>query len=551
MENEKIEELLNISMQVDEELRKKVPQLNSGIEDDDDWEIIVKYSGSLDDLKKEFTEIKIYQLINNYAILNVKKDWIDRISQYPQVKYIEKSKNLMMEEYVSQSGTCINQAKIKRNLDGRGVIVAILDSGIDITLDEFKNEDGSSRILYLLDLTKENGTEYDNSAINKAIEDNEKLGIDISNHGTPIAAIACGNNGVANKSDIIIVKLGVGKEKEFTRTTQVMKGLDYVIRKAEKLKKPVAVNLSFGNTYGSHKGNTILEQYINDIEGYWKSVICIGTGNEAGYSTHAGGILQSGEEKSIEIAVGRYQPAIDIQLWKNYFDEINITLVTPANEKIPIAKKGESIQKKQTYQMDILINYGSATPYSIDQEIYIALIPKSQYILSGIWKIELEGEKIKDGNYDVWLPSGETLNNNTFFTRADPYNTFTIPSTAQKVISVGAYNNMTGAYAIFSGRGSGCIKKPEIVAPGVNISTYDGIGGIREFTGTSFATPYVTGSAALLLQWGIINKNDIYLYGEKVKAYLIKGAQKLEENGKFSYETGYGALCLEESIPVI
>ena len=92
--------------------------------------------------------------------------------------------------------------------------------------------------------------------------------------------------------------------------------------------------------------------------------------------------------------------------------------------------------------------------------------------------------------------------------------------------------------------------KPDLVAPGVEVMTTTVGGGYAAFTGTSFATPFVTGSAALLMEWGIVRGNDPYLYGEKVKAYLRRGARELPGFGKYpNREVGYGRLCLERSLP--
>ena len=144
---------------------------------------------------------------------------------------------------------------------------------------------------------------------------------------------------------------------------------------------------------------------------------------------------------------------------------------------------------------------------------------------SGDWKIILSGKKVRGGEYYLWLPGGNTLNRGTGFYEPRAYGTLTIPATARRVIAVGAYDSLVDSYADF--------------------------GGYRTVTGTSFATPFVSGSAALLMQWGIVNGNDPYLYGEKVKAYLRKGARPLPGYEEYpNEEVGWGRLCLAESIPL-
>ena len=88
------------------------------------------------------------------------------------------------------------------------------------------------------------------------------------------------------------------------------------------------------------------------------------------------------------------------------------------------------------------------------------------------------------------------------------------------------------------------------MAPGVDITAPTPSGIYQTFTGTSFATPFVSGAAALMMEWGIVRGNDPYLYGEKVKAYLRRGARPLPGFTEYpNPQVGYGALCLRESLP--
>jgi subtilisin family serine protease len=166
--------------------------------------------------------------------------------------------------------------------------------------------------------------------------------------------------------------------------------------------------------------------------------------------------------------------------------------------------------------------------------------------------VRLVPGRIVDGSYQMWFPSSAATGSATRFLRPRESDTLTIPSTASNVITVGAYNAATDAYADFSGRGSeeGGALKPSLAAPGVNIETAAPDGRYVSQTGTSFATPFVTGAAALLMQYGVVDGEDPFLYGEKVKAYLQRGARPLPGFGAYpNNQVGYGALCVRDSLP--
>ena len=197
---------------------------------------------------------------------------------------------------------------------------------------------------------------------------------------------------------------------------------------------------------------------------------------------------------------------------------------------------------------------GEPAPYSLYQEIYIEFITRGEYLEEGVWNFNIIPRRIIDGRYDMWL-SGDRISNSTRFVRPVAETTLTIPSTSNKAISVGAYDALNFSYADFSGRGFTRVTnqiKPDIVAPGVNILVATQGGGRERRTGTSFATPFVTGSAVLMMEWGIVMGNDRYLYGEKIKAYFIKGARRLRGYDIWpNPQLGWGALCLEDSLPLI
>lgn len=261
------------------------------------------------------------------------------------------------------------------------------------------------------------------------------------------------------------------------------------------------------------------------------------------------GRLIEGQEENVQIAVQEREPTLNVQIWKSYVDEVEISLISPSGERIGPIRQILGPQRVTLENTEILLYYGEPSPYSVKQEVYIDFLPQNEYIDSGVWEIILTPKRIVEGIYQMWLPSQNALNIGTAFLYPNPELTITIPSTASRVITVGAYDARTFSYANFSGRG-GNLNKPDLVAPGVDITTAEVGGGYAEVSGTSFATPFVTGSVALLMEWGIVNGNDPYLYGEKVKAYLRRGARELPGITEYpNEEVGYGALCLRDSIP--
>lgn len=568
MESEKFENLLNLALNATERERQKSLNLGVGYEPQENrWELIVKYSGDINRLSRENKEIKVEELSNEYAILNVPESAMDQVAKAVEVEYVEKPKRMYFAVREGKRASCIPPLQDARyNLTGKGVIVAILDSGIDYSHPDFRNADGSTRILALYDetLDREFSTEEINQAL-KAESEQERFQIvpsrDTSGHGTHVAGIAAGNGrasggvnkGVAYESPLLIVKLGTADRNGFPRTTQLMRGLDYVVNKSLELQMPMAVNISFGNNYGSHSGTALLETYINDMSNYWKTSISVGTGNEGTARGHTSGILKEGRQQEIELGVGNYETALSLQIWKSYVDEYDILLIHPSGKSIGPIRQIQGPQRFIMGQTEILLYYGEPSPYNLYQEMYIDFLPSQSYIDEGAWRVVLVPERIISGNYDLWLPGQAVLNQGTGFLYPVEETTLTIPSTAEKVISVAAYDARYNQLAEFSGRGftrQTNQVKPDLAAPGVEIRSAAPGGGYAVRSGTSMATPFVTGSAALLMQWGIVEGNDPYLYGEKVKAYLLRGARHLPILPEYPNQSlGWGVLCLRDSLP--
>lgn len=569
--NEKLENILKLALETGEEQREQTQNLNVGFDDvSREWELIVKYHGSLDELTG--IGITVEYLIAGYAILNVPEGLVESMAAFEQIEYVEKPKRYYYSAVTPSEDSCILPVRLREpNLSGAGVLIAVLDSGIDYRRNDFRRENGDTRIRFLWDQTLEPepeaglntpegflvGVEFNEDSINRALSSDRSGGyeivpsFDVSGHGTAVAGIAAaaiqrssGYSGVAYESELIIIKLGKARTDGFPRTTEIMRGVVYALKKSKELNMPLVINLSFGNSYGSHDGSSLLERFLDNAAEIGRTVICVGSGNEGDAAGHLAGNVT--DNNIVELAVANYEQTLNVQLWKNYSDRYNISLISPGGVRSALPNNIEN--GKYVLRVEntlLLIYFGEPAPYSVAQEIYIDMIPQSgRYINSGIWTFIIEPQKTVTGRYYFYLMSGGVLNEGTGFYEPTPNMTMTIPSTSSKVLTVGAYDTRYDTYAAFSGRGytdagrtigvvNAGLTKPDLVAPGVGILAPDLYGGYTALDGTSFATPIVSGSAALLMEWGIGRGNDPFLYGEKVKAYLRRGAQPLR--GELEY----------------
>lgn len=587
--NQKLENLLQLALQTPEETRARTGDLNVGFDEETrTWELIIKYHGNLEGLEE--AGILFEPLIAGYGILTVPEPLVEAVAELEQIEYVEKPKRYFYQITNPVSDSCIVQVSGRDlSLTGKGVLLAVLDSGIDITLPEFRKTDGSTRIRYLLDQTMGNrefsGEELDEFLLSG--ERNSLPGMDTNGHGTAVAGIAAaspvrreeGNyQGVATEAELLIVKLGIPEARSFPRTTEIMRGVTWAIRKSLELGMPLVINLSFGNSYGAHDGASLIERFLDNAAEIGRTVICVGSGNEGANGGHLAGSLEragsvaglpSGRQPAsfyrpaqVELAVAEYEQALNVQLWKNYSDSYRIFLRAPGGEEVQVPDRvngGKYVLELE--ETEILVYQGEPTPYTVAQEIYFDMLPSGRrYITSGIWTFRIEPVEVVTGNYYFYLPAAAVRNAGTGFYQSTPDVTLTIPSTASKVLTVGAYDSVYQAYADFSGRGyantdrtigvvTAGFAKPDIVAPGVDVIAPNLYGGYTPVTGTSFATPIVAGAAALLMEWGIVRGNDTFLYGEKVKAYLRKGAQPIRGESVYpNQRVGWGRLCVAESL---
>jgi len=410
---------------------------------------------------------------------------------------------------------------------------------------------------------------------------------DASGHGTHVAGICAGNGaasggryrGCAYEANLLIVKLGRSVNSSYPTTTQLMQAADWAVRFAVLLGLPIGVNISFGNNYGAHDGSSLIEQFLDRLSEVWKCMIVVGTGNEGSGGIHfqtklsltgrdpiniscrsVGSPPSSPTEPSCPVAqlsIAPFETSLSIQIWKQLYDEFELNILPPSGNpqyRLPIFS---GIQSVVLDRVRLRIYYSEPSPFQEKQEIFIEFSPVDNYLTSGTWRFLFRPIRILDGTIHAWLPSRSILNSGTRFLNPSEEMTFTIPSTASKVLSVAAYDQLTDSTAWFSGRGYVSISdygftifKPELSAPGVSINAPAPGGGYTVKSGTSMATPFVTGTCLLLMQWGIAEGRDPFLYGQKLKDYLISGTKALPVFSKYPNSSiGYGTVCAQRSVP--
>ena len=600
--NQKLNPELALSLSLDDTTRMESPWLRSGFSlDTNTWKLILFYNGSLEEIQKEIP-FSFIPLLGNFAILFIQEKYLPDFLAYPQVLYVELSHPIYENALTGIASSCLPDYNIitgrnvnETTLTGKGTVIAILDSGVDYTHPDFRNTDGSTRILAYWDqslpfipdhfsinnpynlgvifseedlnqlLTGANNFSFFDSSTPTALgtaAESLSPSEDISGHGTHIAGICAGNGRVSNgknqgaapESSLIVVKLKNDASSVYSDYANLMMAIDFAVRFTNSLSLPLSINISYGSNDGSHTGNSLLELFMEQVSLYGKNVICAATGNEGLTRRHASLNTISNQntyDKSIDFTIAPGERSLYLEIWQTFADDFFYELFAPSGLESFVFPAVPGIYAYMIADTTIYLTINNPTPYQPFRQYFLSFSSNTTFITSGTWALHIESTptgKIVDGRLQFWLPSKEATNSATGFLVPSSDMTFTIPSTASSVISVSGYDSSLDVFAPFSGQGFSNNRhtKPDLCAPAVNILSTAPGGGYTIRTGTSMAAPFVTGAAALLMQHGIVNGNDPFLYGEKTKAYLWKSARPLPAFSEYpNKKAGWGALCLK------
>ncbi|EOU1741194.1 S8 family peptidase [Clostridium perfringens] len=559
--------------------------------DEDYISFVVAYDGNI---KKEIDDINdasIFFIDDNFAILSIKlQNYMETIRSIKSIIYIELNGIYTLgESPVEDSKAPIFHRNPSLNLRGSGVVVAIVDTGIDYLNNEFMREDETTRILRIWDQTIDSGktpdgfisgSEYTEEDINKAIQA-QKQGQnpydivpskDDYGHGTKMAGIvgARGINreivGVAPDCEFIIIKLQEASkeyvdfyyakgDKAKYRNTDIIMALKYLYELSFTLNKPMIIYLPLGSNLGDHAGASILERYVDTkISGRNSLFVVTSTGNQGNTDTHTSGDIKSnGDSQIIELNCGKEQKGLVLQIYAQRPSKIKLGILSPSGERFentnPRKTKHILINDAPIWKFiyegtTVQVTYDSPDEFTGDDKFVI----KMEGITEGVWRFILTSNNIVDGKYYAWILQRELLAEDTRFLNPSPYTTLTIPGTAKTIINTSYYNQNNGAIVSESGRGYTMKDyiQPIITAGGINAITTKPGGGTITMSGASVAGAILAGCCALIIQWAVVDGNDPQMYATKLQAYIIRGARKREGDTYPNRQWGYGILDMQE-----
>jgi len=542
---------------------------------------IVEYAG---DIKAEILKAPDYHatVINDrYAIVSLNKN-IDINLNDPYLKFVVYVKpaemyTLQQISPLEASKASFLQLELPLSLSGKGVDVAIIDTGIDYLSQEFMNNKGETRVECIWDQTiisteKDDlmyvpyGTIYRKNKIEDAIKTYREGGSpyeivpsrDEIGHGTGMAGLigATGRDpklkGVCPECDFIVVKLmeDVSYESQFNtkipvyNITSIFSALEFLYQYALISKKPMVIYLPLGSTLGNHKGNGIIEDFIEEISGTSGIVVVTGTGNERDGGGHTSGIItEVGGTAVIELEVSPQQKYLWVDIWIDLPDVMLLNLVSPSGENsgtIPLVNNFTSNYTFIFEKTSIKTNYYFPEQATGDELIRVRFFN----LQAGIWRLRLVSMSYLKGIFNAWLPQKGITVGNTKFSATDPYGTITGPGSSVYAATVAAYNQNNNNILSYSGMAfrqkfSDVI---DVAAGGVNAITVIPNNKTTVVNGTSVAAAIVAGACAMLFEWGMVQGNDPIMYAQTIKAYLAKGTNLRSGDVYPNSLWGYGIL---------
>lgn len=524
----------------------------------------------------ENDEYSVTQLNDTHSLIHVLNHQTDACvmeqSPYETVPMLFKPTSTISME---PSGIMAARANPEFHLYGQGVLVGIIDTGIDYLHPAFLNADGTTRIASIWDQTIQEGlpppnftfgTEYNRNHVNAALSSMNPSSIvpstDTDGHGTAIASIIAGTPtpdlsflGIAPSAELVVVKLKEAKqilkrvrfvpeESLCYQESDIMLGLRYLTEVSERLNLPVVICLTLGSSMGSHDGHSPLNTYLDSLAILPGIGISTTSGNEAVNNRHYFNRTVSEPYHHIfALNIGSNDKIFSMEIWPYAPQRLYIEVLSPNQEIAEIVNPPFNECQEYTFndgQSTLWVNNVSFDSGTGDPVILV----RFDHPLPGVWRFRASNRENEPFSFHSWLPSGDIISTDTFFFNADPDTTITAPGDTMNVLTVTAYNHLNNQILYESGRGytrSGLIK-PDIAAPGFQLPCALPGGQYGTLTGTGAAAAHTSGAIALIMEWAFTRGNFTSITGAQINRMIIREA---ERGNTYLYPNnvwGYGRL---------
>lgn len=520
-----------------------------------------------------------------FQAIYVDKTLTDPVSlEYYRYNSIPNCYQLMDLEAMDEAGISVVQSYPTLTLQGNGVMVGILDTGIDYRNPLFQNIDGSTRIAGIWDQTIQDGpfpegldygSEYTEEMINEALRSQNPLEVvpsmDTDGHGTFIASVAAGNAdlehrfiGAAPEATLAVVKLKPAKAylKDFYVIRQdakcfqendIMLAMKYINDLARKRNMPLVLCIALGTNLGGHNGTSLLSNMLDAYSSVLNRSVVISAGNGAVHRHHFSRQLGSMDETvDAEIRVEEGVEGFVAELWTTVPNVMTVAFTSPSGERTGYITLKQGREYRETFvfdKTDVEVEYRLLLENNDSQLIFMRIRNPA----SGIWKISVKPVRRSDGIFHIWLPVQEFLTGEVYFLEANPDTTLAEPGSSLVAMTVAFYNGVDKSVDINSGRGytrDGRVK-PDYAVPGVLVS---GAGLNNEFvvrSGSSVAAGIATGAAALLMEWVLNNTEAWGVNSSQIRNIILLGAEQRPGMESPNREWGYGAMNLYRSLDIL
>ena len=546
------------------------------------YHYIVQYEGNIEEEVSKQPGFYVTIVNNKYAIISTVNEIQINIEgpKFSTVVYVALTSFFTLQDIspIEASGANFLQLELPLRLTGAGVTIAIIDTGIDYLNDEFIRESGETKIEYIWDQTiTSNGETAQNQevpfgvlyskadiqqAINAYRAGNSPYDIvetvDEIGHGTNMAGIigAVGKNpnlkGIVPDCDFVVVKLieTISFKKLYNiemptyDIVSIFSALEFLYRYSLDNNKPIVIYFPLGSNFGNHKGNGILEQYMDSISRNSGIVIVTGAGNQGASETHASGIItQVNEERTLQLYISPEQKFTVVEIWVDTPNIMSLTIISPSGESTGIINAEINALKTYSFVFEntsARINYYIPEESTGDQLIRIRFFNLKE----GVWRLKLIGRAILDGKFNAWIPQlGLTVGGSRFIS-SDPYGTIMNPASSSYIVTAAAYNQNNNTILSYSGMAllDDYIDKIDIAAGGVNALTTASNNKTAVVSGTSVSAAVLAGACAMLFQWGIVEGNYPNIYSQTIKTYISRGAVQRSGDSYPNPQWGYGML---------